>query len=277
MLTYQATNAAPTADLPDGFHYVSQDNVCTVRPAATEFSYLYADSATSCIIVVITGEDADRKPVIMLSHLSRTRRFNAFFNQVDATFCGPVHLFAQGGNPPFAEAANTNTHTLMQWMTAHSLANFDTAPISEKPGWWIEQATVSVGQGDPNDDHRDDYGIDLSTMTVSNKPFTLTPEQRDPTGGVQTLYAVFGMKIYPPLWLWPSTRAFDDHTISKLVAAANREDWTQILKMSDEEILQTYSTTPQWEVPWFSETLRQSAKFVQGWNEPQSSAGGVAG
>ncbi|MCP3977364.1 MAG: hypothetical protein GY720_22975 [bacterium] len=99
-------------------------------------------------------------------------------------------------------------------------------------------------------------------MVVSNRPFDLTLEQRDPTGGAQTLFAVFGMKIYPPVWLWNSDCTFDRETISRLVDAANRDDWTKILDMTDEEILRTYSSTPQWEVPWFVATLKESAHFV---------------
>ena len=164
----------------------------------------------------------------------------------------------------------------MGWMTSHSLDGFDSAAPAAKPSWWVEQVTLSLGQGDPNDEHRDDYGVDLIDLVVSNKQFDLTLKDRDPTGGVQTLFAVFGMKVYPPVWLWNSDRAFDDATIQRLVDAANQNDWTKILTMTDEEILHTYSSTPQWEVPWFVATLKESAQFVDDWNKAHHETHGAS-
>ena len=161
-------------------------------------------------------------------------------------------------------------------MTSHSLDGFDSAAPAAKPSWWVEQVTLSLGQGDPNDEHRDDYGVDLIDLVVSNKQFDLTLKDRDPTGGVQTLFAVFGMKVYPPVWLWNSDRAFDDATIQRLVDAANQNDWTKILTMTDEEILHTYSSTPQWEVPWFVATLKESAQFVDDWNKAHHETHGAS-
>ncbi|UYG09096.1 hypothetical protein [Halomonas sp. M4R1S46] len=54
--------------------------------------------------------------------------------------------------------------------------------------------------------------------------------------------------------------------------AANHAHWTRILEMSDEEVLHTYSSTPQWEVPWFVATLQESARLVKRWNEPRPSS-----
>ena len=267
MLKLHRSTARATTDLPRGFHYVSQDNYCLVRLDDTDKRYLYSDSATSCIIVVIDGRDAADQDIVMLTHLSRKLRYDYFFNLVGAHFVGPVHVWAQGANPSLAEASNDNVHTLMGWMTSHSLDSFEGAAPTAKPGWWVEQVTLSLGQGNPNDDHRDDYGVDLTNLIVSNRPFELTLEQRDPTGGVQTLFAVFGLKIYPPVWLWNSDRTFDDATISRLVNAANQDDWTRILKMTDKEILETYSSTPQWEISWFVATLKESARFVDKWNK----------
>lgn len=266
MLTLKHDTTAPTGELPAGFHYVSQDNYALVRLDDTDKRYLYSDSSTSCIIVVIAGRDANDRDLVMLAHLSRQRRYDYFFNLVGRQFVGPVHVWAQGANPSFAAASNDNTHTLMRWMTSHSLESFQDAAPATKPSWWVEQVTLSLGQGDPNEDHRDDFGVDLTDMVVSNKPFELTLAQRDPTGGVQTLFAVFGMKVYPPVWLWNSDRTFDEAVISRLVAAAKHVDWTRILDMSDEEVLDSYSSTPQWEVPWFVDTLKESARFVADWN-----------
>lgn len=277
MLKLRRSTAAASSDLPPGFHYVSQDNYCLVRLAETDKRYLYADSATSCIIVVVAGQNAADQEIVMLSHLSRKLRYDYFFNLVGAHFVGPVRLWGQGANPPLAEASNDNTHTLMGWMTSHALLGFESSPPGAKPSWWVEQVTLSLGQGDPNDDHRDDYGIDLTNRVVSNRPFELTLDQRDPTGGVQTLFAVFGMKTYPPVWLWDSDRPFDEDTITRLVAAANQADWTKILGMTDQQILETYSSTPQWEISWFVPTLKASAQFVADWNESKGCATRTAG
>ena len=272
MLTLQRTNDLPTTELPIGFQYVSQDNYCVLQLNSTEKRYLYADSATSCIIVVLSGRNAADQDIVMLSHLSRKLRYDYFFNLVGAHFVGPVHVWGQGANPSLAKDSNENVHTVMKWLMSHSLDGFENAVPSDKPNWWVEQVTLSLGQGNPNDDHRDDYGVDLTKLIVSNRPFELTSMQRDPTGGVQTLFAVFGMKIYPPAWLWNSERSFDDAMISRLVGAANQNNWTKILTMTDTEILNTYSSTPQWEISWFVDTLKESAQFVENWNKTHNAS-----
>ncbi|MEO0333032.1 MAG: hypothetical protein AAF223_15345, partial [Bacteroidota bacterium] len=133
-------------------------------------------------------------------------------------------------------------------------------------GWYIVQSTVSLGMGNPQLKDRGCYGVDLGTMIVSNHEYALSPLQRDPTGGVQTLFCVFGLKVQPQIVLPEATRSFTDEQIAALVAAANAENWTSILKMTKDEVLNKYSSTPQFEAPWFYESLRDSAKFVQRYN-----------
>ena len=103
-------------------------------------------------------------------------------------------------------------------------------------------------------------------MIVSNQQFTLTQVQRDPTGGAQTLFCVFGLKITPKIVLQKATDAFTPEQIDLLVAAANARNWTSILKMTKDEVLNQFSSTPQYEVPWFYDSLRLSAEFVQNYN-----------
>lgn len=264
-LIHKLTSEPPTTDLPEGFFYVSQDNYCLVNLSQPDLNkrYLYSDSATSCIIVIMKGRSAADEDILVLTHLSRPLRYDYFFNLVGVNFAGPVSIWAQGANPPDAIDSIHNVESLMNWTIRHSTASFEQNSPAEKPSWFIERVTLSVGQGNPRQKRRGDYGIDLATMTVSNKQFDLTLEQRDPTGGVQTLFCVFGMKVWPHVWLWEASKEFPEETVDRLVQAARKENWTQILEMTDQEILKKYSSTPECEADWFVPTLRRSAEFVK--------------
>lgn len=278
-MRFQIRTGSPANRLPEGFLYVGQDNVYVANLNAPDprspVRYLYSDSATSCIIVVVEGKDAAGNPLVALAHLSRTDRFLAFFALVAGTFVGPVNVFAQGANPPqpavkagvATYTSLQNEQTVIQWVQANTYIPPATGP-SQPPAWFIQQSTLSLGLGDPNQDDRGCYGIDLGTMTVSNQAFGLTPLQRDPTGGVQTLFCVFGLQASPPIVLQPATQSFTEEQIAALVALANQAGWTSILYMTAGEVLDKYSSTPQYEAPWFYETLRMSAAFVRDYNNP---------
>lgn len=270
----QASEAGP---LPEGFFYVSQDNYKFVNLSRQDpgVRYLYSDSATSCIIVVIQGKNAAGDDIAALTHLSRPARYDYFFNLVRARFTGPVRLWAQGANPANASDSITNSQKLMDWMVTHNEATFENAPVGAKPSWFVEQLALSVGQGNPQQHHRQDLGVDLATMTVSNRQFNLTSQQRDPTGGLQTIFCVFGMQVWPHVWLWEAGTEMPRENADRLVAAAKQGGWLKILDMTDQQILETYSSTPQCEAPWFSETLRMSAEYVKNYEAKKSAAAGT--
>lgn len=257
-MKFSFVNATPDSILPPGFFYVSQDNYYIANlnePQGTPaINYLYSDSATSCIIVVVEGKDKDNNPLFALTHLSRKERFLRFFEVVSETFCGAVSVFAQGANPPFEAASQENTQTLLDWITSNKTTT---------ASWYINQVTLSLGQGDPQVAHRGCYGINLETIMVSNQRYDLTEEQRDPTGGEQTLFCVFGLKVTPQLVLPVAGESFTEEQLDALVAQANEENWTDILYMTKDEVLAKYSSTPEYEVPWFYASLRASALYVK--------------
>jgi len=247
-----------TIGLPDGFYYIPQDNYYIAnlnepnpdKPAI----HLYSDSATSCIIVIVEGKDRKSNPLIALTHLSRKERFLRFFEIVGENFHGPVSVFCQGANPSFAAASKENSNTLLQWICRHR---------KKQDACYIEHVTLSMGLGDPQVDNRGCYGIDLNTMVVSNRRYALTNQDRDPKGGVQTLFCVFGLEVEPKIVLPRAGQDFTDDQIKRLVDKAKSENWTKILYMTQEEVLNKYSSTPQYEAPWFYSTLRESALFVK--------------
>ncbi|RNC85693.1 MAG: hypothetical protein ED557_02670 [Balneola sp.] len=270
-MKYFLTNNPPKDVLPNGFYYISQDNyyianLNSPNPENPE-KYLYSDSATSCIIIIVEGKDKANNPIIALAHLSRTERFHRFFEIVGENFIGACNVFAQGANPPQPAVKGDstdytslqNTQTTVDWIN-----NNIYVPNQQKepPAWYFEECTLALGQGNPQIDDRGCYGIDLTTMIVSNQRYELTEEQRDPTGGVQVLFCVFGLQVNPPIVLPLSTDGFTDEQIDLLVQKANSESWTDILYMTKDEVLNKYSSTPQYEVPWFFDSLRISAQYV---------------
>jgi hypothetical protein len=247
--------------IPKGFYYVDQDNYYIAnlnKPNANNpEQYLYSDSATSCIIVIVEGLDTDSNPIVALTHLSRPERFATFFEIVEKTFLGPVNVFAQGANPSDAAASQTNSEILLAWIEKNR--------TSAVPATWsIANVTLSLGLGNPQKEDRGTYGIDLVTMTVSNDSFDLTLLDRDPTGGLQILYCVFGLQVTPPVRLHHRGTPFTDEEIRLLVAEANlpNNNWVSFLNKTQAEIL-TLSSTPTCEVPWFYAEVRSAALYVK--------------
>ena len=75
-----------TGKVPKGLLYVAQDNYCFVNPEKTDLTYLYSDSATSCIIMIVVGVSKQGEPLVGMSHLSKKVRYEAFFQMVEERF-----------------------------------------------------------------------------------------------------------------------------------------------------------------------------------------------
>lgn len=248
--------------LPVGFQYVAQDNYHLVDVLEAEvpktINYLYSDGATSCIILIIVGRNAKGNALVGLAHLSKLASFEAFFELIKQNFRGGLAIYAQGANPPENTDADvlTNEQILMDWIDAHSL------PTTQSV-FYVSQQTLALGEGNPLEANRDCLGIDLKTLQVSNQRLTVTSMHRDEYQGLQTLYSLFGQELPLPLWLRSAVQPFTQGQIINLVNIAFHYNWNDILAMSDDEMLHYFSTTPQYEVPWFCDALRQSARYVQ--------------
>ena len=263
-----------TKELPEGFYYISQDNYYIANLNSPNSDkpekYLYSDSATSCVIVIVEGKDKNGNPIVALSHLSRTERFLKFFEIVAATFAGTTNVFAQGANPPspgyssetnkYSYDALQNQQTVINWVNDHM---YVPSSGGTPPNWYIEQSSLALGTGNPQLGHRSCFGVDLETMIVSNQEFELTSVQRDPTLGSQVLYCVFGLNVTPKIVLQHSTVPFNRGQIEALVTEAVSQGWLDILGMTKDELLNKYSSTPMYEVPWFFGLLRESANYVK--------------
>jgi hypothetical protein len=266
MLNCKFVHAPPIAETPEGLLYVPQDNYYLTNlntPAAVK--YLYTDGATSCIILVLAGEDQQHNPLVAAAHLSSSARFSQFFRLAAKHFCGAVAVFAQGANPPGADAAKSNTRTLLRWIHAH--LNTQEASNAHSTGWYLNQATIALGTGHPQENNRDCAGVDLATLTVSNQSYLLTEEQRDPTGGVQTLFSILGLVVEPPMVLHNVREAFRPKQIDHLVTQAHAHNWTDLLDMPKEQVLEICSSTPQDEAPWFYVALKKSALYVKNYRK----------
>lgn len=255
----------PLTKLPEGFMYVGQD--CYYLVSQTDAhqlnspKYLYSDSATSCIILILEGTGHDNQAQWIMTHLSCSERFLAFFDLADRLFSGPVSLFALGANPPSAEPSKRNRRTLLEWIQAHR--HSQQFRSRDHADWYIDQVTLALGLRVPQKERNGCAGIDLQTSTVSTQSYTLTDQQRDPNGGIQTLFSIFGLSTNPPMALHNVAESFRENQIRQLVEQAERVHWTAILEMTDAQILASCSSTPDDEVPWFCETLRASAGYVK--------------
>jgi hypothetical protein len=262
-----------TGRLPRGFAYIPQDSYTLCHPESDGLDYLYSDSATSCIIIIAVGKDKNGQPLIAFSHLSRPARFKAFFKLIESNFDGATSIYAQGANPasPVTKGkvssydAPANAFLLLDWIAKKSYtpAKGAGAPSS----FYIQQCSLSLGTGDPNKGVGS-YGIDVNPKSenylhASNKYFNVTAEDRDPSHGVQLLFCVFGMEAnMSSLVIRDYSIPFSDTEITELVRLAKKHRWNEMLESSEAEILNEYSSTPEFEPHWFVDSLIQSAKYV---------------
>ncbi len=239
--------------------YVSQDNYYIADLTGKNVVY-YCDSATSCIVIISIGFSEDYgKKIALISHLSRPGRFEKYFSMVETLFTGDVAIYASGANPPepclkadgkYDYTAVRNAKQVSEWVESGRVQ--------------VKQASLKFGQGNPAiyNNNLDCYSLSCDktgNYKVSNDRIYLTNEQRDPTGGVQTLFCIYA----DPAEIRDQKENFTESEIAELVQCAHDKNLEQAAEMTDKEILSTYSSTPEYEVPWFCDTIRQAGLFVK--------------
>lgn len=266
--SFKDKSGVKTTPAPQGFFYVDQANYVVVNPAKEpEKTYLYSDSATSCIIVIVCGQNAAGDKLVSLSHVDSPDCITSYFTDVlDKNFAGNVSFYAQGANPPGNESAVENAAALKK-------------NLSVKRNWQADDPQLYLLQGDPREANRGDFGIDLTDpqkYVVSNQPFELELLDRDPTGGAQVVFCIMRRKMTPPVQLWDAKVPFSKDLVGKMVsmAAVYRKDpndpktaYTYIINLQEEEVRDTWSSTPDYEAPWFSDELKQSSCYVRSYRE----------
>jgi hypothetical protein len=249
-----------------GVYYVSQDNYVFVNYDGFTDVKLYADSATSCIIVIINGKNENGKNLLGIAHLSRTTRFQNFFAMAEQVFRGDVLVYASGANPAepimttkgYDYTALRNTDNLREWVSAHAY-NPDTGNTPPNPR--IIGNMIHVGVGNPSvyNLNLDCFGANLLDGSASRDRQWLADAERDATGGVQTLFCIYG----PENIVRPQFSSFTDAEKTELVQKAKSAGFDKAADMTDEQILDEYSSTPRFEVPWFCDTIRAAAVYVK--------------
>lgn len=234
------------------FFYVSQDNYYIADLENGKDITYYCDSATSCIIIFAVGKDSNGNKKATISHLSRPGRFEMFFSIAEELFENDrnVHIYASGANPPSDDTADRNAKQVTEWVS-----------LMKSKGW---KSDVSFGKGDPSvyNNNLDCYSLHCDghgNINVSNDRIYLTVDQRDPTGGLQTLFCVFGDENTIRL----QTDIFSESEIVKLVEDGKKKKFDLAATMDDDQILKHFSSTPQYEVPWFCDTIRQAGLYVK--------------
>jgi hypothetical protein len=252
---------------PEGFLYVSQANYAFVPMyQKTGVRYLYSDSATSCIIVIGIGTNLQGQQYTSLAHLDSPDCIQAYFDTIlDNNYYGTVSIYAQGANPPEDPCSQQNAAKLKECLDIRKKAGYS---------WTPDIQHLGLGEGDPRVKDRGDYGISIAPEVpiVSTQPFNLELLDRDSTGGVQTLFCIMRRQMTPPIQIRDEQTTFDKSLIDQLVkiAATYRKTpndpttaFTYIINLTSEEVCNTWSTTPQYEAPWFADELKQACCFTR--------------
>lgn len=243
------------------FKYVDQGNYA-ILPLFNEqgINTIYSDSATSCIIVAAVGTLLDGRPGVSLAHLDSPQCIAAYVSLLQDTFHPGVQVFAQGANPPDNETSQANASALEFALKA--------------AGGFIGSSELYLLEGDPRDCNRGDWGVVIGSqgdIVVTSQPYTLTLTDRDPTCGAQSIYCIMRRQEVPPVQLRDAMRPFTLDEIVQLagIALGFRKDkqdpasaFTNIINLTNDQILDSWSTTPQFEAPWFADQLKQASSFA---------------
>jgi len=252
-------NENPPIDPPTScFTYVDQGNYQTLDLSGEPLT-IYSDSATSCIITIVVAARGDTKTVT-LAHLDSPDCIKAFFEIVTAQGADSYQTIAQGANPADNDTSKENAAQLKASVKAL--------------GTSVTSAQLFLLEGDPSKENRGDFGLIYNgdgTATATNQPYTLELYQRDPTCGGQTVYCIMRRQENPPTQIRDAGVPFTHPELVELssIAIQFRKDktapstaFTNIVNLKSEEIRQNWSTTPEYEAPWFSDQLKLGAAFA---------------
>ncbi len=240
------------------FHYVDQGNYLTLPLLDDQPLTVYSDSATSCIITVVVASTGSGNTVT-LAHLDSPECIEAFFGVIEASNTDDYRIMAQGANPPGNDISERNANQL----------NTSIDALGSK----VSSVELSLSKGSPLDKNRGDFGLSFDgkgNVIVSNQPYTLQLFQRDPSCGGQTVYCIMRRQEQPPVQIRDAGLPFTHSELVELASIALqfrkiRNDpttaFTNIVNMENEEIRNDWSTTPEYEAPWFSDQLKLGAAF----------------
>lgn len=252
---------APILPPKKTFKYVDQGNYVIIPLYNPQgISTIYSDSATSCIIVVALGTLKTGMNGVSVAHLDSPECINNFFELLKEKYSSNVQIYAQGANPEKNSVSQNNASALKAALSA--------------AGNLIVEQQLFLMEGNPREENRGDWGINIvddDNTTVTNQPYTLELSERDPTCGGQSIYCILRRQETPPVQLRNALSPFTLNELVELVklALAYQKDssdpktaFTNIINMQNEEILNTWSTTPEFEAPWFSDQLKQASCFA---------------
>ena len=252
---------APILPPKKTFKYVDQGNYVIIPLDNPQgISTIYSDSATSCIIVVALGTLMAGENGVSVAHLDSPECINNFFELLKEKYSSNVQIYAQGANPEKNSVSQNNASALKAALSA--------------AGNLIVEQQLFLMEGNPREENRGDWGINIvddDNTTVTNQPYTLELSERDPTCGGQSIYCILRRQETPPVQLRNALSPFTLNELVELVklALAYQKDssdpktaFTNIINMQNEEILNTWSTTPEFEAPWFSDQLKQASCFA---------------
>lgn len=241
-----------------GFVYVDQGNYQTLDLSDEQVT-IYSDSATSCIITIVVATKGEMNTVT-LAHLDSPDCIKAFFKIVTDQGADSYEIIAQGANPADNQTSIENAAQLKASV--------------EALGTSVTGKQLFLLEGDPREENRGDFGLTYNcdgTATATNQPYTLELYQRDPTCGGQTVYCIMRRQEQPPVQIRDAGLPFTHPQLVELssIAIQFRKDkddpstaFTNIVNLQSDEILQGWSTTPEYEAPWFSDQLKMGAAFA---------------
>lgn len=258
-ITVDRNGNKPINPPTSGFVYVDQGNYQTLELTAGNKLTVYSDSATSCIITIVVANRGNSNTVT-LAHLDSADCINAFFAIATEHNADSYQIIAQGANPPNNDTSKSNAAQLQASV--------------EALGAKVINSQLFLLEGNPQQCNRGDFGLTFNgddTAVATNQPYKLQLYQRDPTCGGQTVYCIMRRQEKPPVQIRDAGQPFTHPELVELSSIAiqfrkKKSDpstaFTNIVNLESKEIRNNWSTTPEYEAPWFSDQLKMGAAFA---------------
>eukprot|EP00163_Fabomonas_tropica_P032754 TRINITY_DN8350_c0_g1_i1.p1 TRINITY_DN8350_c0_g1~~TRINITY_DN8350_c0_g1_i1.p1 ORF type:complete len:271 (+),score=54.16 TRINITY_DN8350_c0_g1_i1:371-1183(+) len=249
--------------------YVPQGAYGLLAIHSPDYSHIFTDGATSCVIGIAVGTEKETgADVVALAHLGAAEHIKNWIAYIAQHFSGKVEVHFQGANPPEAPASKENAAIL----EAKFVKDGKRVETAQQGDVTFVIKTYSIGEGDPREDCRDALGYDVNAgSTCRTLPVAVTHELRDPTS-LYLLRTWMEDPGHPDIspnglpYLFNAREALPDDLVDPILMMASQPPLNQYVLVADKDdatILAEMSTTPTHEPAWFPEAMRRGARVVK--------------
>ncbi|CAE1297641.1 NTAN1 [Acanthosepion pharaonis] len=242
----------PTRELnPKGLLYVGQNEFAGTSPTDDSISYLGTDSATTCHIAVLTETGSGATCIGHFDGSLTSKGVHGMLQtilDIADPIVGRLELTLAGG---FSDSRNLSVK-----VSEHLLSEFNKVPLDIHLMYAVITDLNTVMKGDIAFPVILGLGVDMKTREIFPATFT----DRGPDYPLRNVQRTCNWRVFFPC-------IYDFKIRRVVINSFDYSNWDlsmvqKIIQLSDEEILQQNSTSPEQEPPNFLEDFRNMFRFV---------------